>query len=189
MLADRQTHRRQTEHLPRLLAHYLTVGEIATATLALRRDIPDHLIRTLDPLQMTPLVTGLPTRLATRRAAQALRCGRLRQPIQGRQARRIPGVLHKPTLQILDVRLQLNDLSTQLLDDNSLLHHQDRELLVGRTTQVHITQFAAQLPTPTPPEQSRFPGLFLDGSDGGQVRTLPLHEIEVWRKPPWEERP
>lgn len=99
-------------------------------------------------------MTRLPARPTARRTTQALRGGWLRQPIRGRRPRRIPGVLRKPTLQIRDLRLQPRDLTTQPLDHRSLLNHQRRELPIRRPTQVHITQFAAQPPTPTPPEQS-----------------------------------
>src|SRR5580704_12934370 len=103
---------------------------------------------------MTALMTRLPARLAARRTTQAFRCRRLRKPIGGRRPRRITRVLRKPTLQIGDLRPQPRDLTTQLLDHRGLLGHQHRELLIRRPTQVHITQFAAQPPTPTPPEQS-----------------------------------
>ena len=66
MLADRQTHRRQIEHLPNLFVLELTIREIATATLTSRRDVPDYLIRVLHPLKMTALMAGLPARLAAR---------------------------------------------------------------------------------------------------------------------------
>ena len=97
----------------------------------------------------------LPARFAARGAAQAFRCRRLRKPIRGRRPRRITRVLRKPTLQIGDLRPQPRDLTTQPLDHRSLLGHQHREMLIRRPTQVHITKFAAQPPTPTPPEQSR----------------------------------
>lgn len=50
MLADPQTHQRQIKDLPGLLAHQHAVGEIATAALTARREMPDDLIRALHPL-------------------------------------------------------------------------------------------------------------------------------------------
>ncbi|HVC06993.1 MAG TPA: hypothetical protein VND98_05350, partial [Solirubrobacterales bacterium] len=66
------------------------------------------------------------------------------------------------------------DLGPQLLDHRGLLNHQCRKLLIRRPIAVHIIQFAAQRPRPTPSEQSRLAGVSSIAGAGFEPATFGL---------------
>ena len=136
------------------MTQVLPLTKIALAASTHRRAVIENLVGHRDAGEVPALMPGLPAGLTPRRTPQTFRRRRLGQPVRRRRPRRVPGVLRQPALQIRHLSLQPNDLGAQPLDNPSLLDHQGRELLVGRPIQVHITQFAAKPPTPTPPEQS-----------------------------------
>jgi hypothetical protein len=154
MLDRAQPDLRQVEHLTDQMPGILPVDEISLAAGAAHRDVINDLIWHRDHLQPPSRMTGLTTRLATRRTPQALLRRRLGQPIRGRRPRRITRVLRQPTLELHHLRLQLSDLALQPPDRRRLLNHERRKLLIGRPPGGHITMFALTDPVPARPEQS-----------------------------------
>ena len=158
VLADAHADLGQIEHLAREMPDVVPVIKIALATLAHQWHVIDDLLRHTDLRKMPARMALLPARLATRRTPQTL-WRRLGETIRGRRPRRVAGVLSQAALEIGELCPELSDLRPQALDHTGLLNNQRGELIIRRPTRVHITQFAAQQPTPTPPEQSHYQAL------------------------------
>jgi len=141
------------------MANIDTVTQITVTSAADPGNVIDDLVGHRDLRQMPAIMAGLTPRLAARRAPQALG-RRFGKTIRRRRTRRVAGILRQPPLQLNDLSTKLNDLDPKPLDRRRLLNHQSGKLLIRRTAQGHITQFAAANPTPTPPEQSPNSGVF-----------------------------
>lgn len=145
---------RQIEDLTNEMTDILTSRQIRAAARAERRDVINDLVRHRDLLQMPARMAALAARLAARRAAQALRRRRLREPIRRRRPRRVARVLHQPPPQLSDLSPKLDHLDLEPLDRRRLLSHQRSQLLIRREARRHTNRFAAAPPVPAQPEQS-----------------------------------
>jgi hypothetical protein len=77
VLGDKQSHRRQIEHLACFLPGRLAVREVTPAAATAIWHVHNDLIGPLDPLEMMAIMAGLATRFAARTTTKTPRHRRL----------------------------------------------------------------------------------------------------------------